>query len=37
MIKYGWGIHYNEEGKVSIYEINSELYHQFLQSGEITT
>ncbi|MDF2066849.1 DUF6157 family protein [Bacillus sp. Cr_A10] len=34
--KYGWGIHYNEEGKVSIYEMNSRPYHQFLHSDETT-
>ena len=34
--KYGWGIHYNEEGKVSIYEMNSRPYHQFLHSDKTT-
>lgn len=34
--KYGWGIHYNEEGKVSIYEMKSRPYHQFLHSDETT-
>ena len=34
--KFGWGIHYNEEGKISIYDVNSEHYQQFLHSDEIT-
>ncbi|MFF2752993.1 DUF6157 family protein [Psychrobacillus sp. NPDC058041] len=34
--KYGWGIHYDEEGKVAIYDANSDMYKQFLQLGTIT-
>lgn len=34
--KYGWGIHYDEEGKIAIYDMNSEPYKQFLQSGDMT-
>jgi hypothetical protein len=34
--KYGWGIHYNEEGKIAIYDVNSEAYEQFLHSEQIT-
>jgi len=34
--KYGWGIHYDDEGKLAIYDVNSERYEQFLKSGNIT-
>jgi hypothetical protein len=34
--KYGWGIHYDEEGKVAIYDIKSEEYTQYLQLDHIT-
>nr|WP_277613962.1 DUF6157 family protein [Neobacillus muris] len=26
----GWGIHYNEHGKIAIYEVNSDTYEQLL-------
>lgn len=29
--KYGWGAHYNEEGKIAIYGVESEEYKQFVQ------
>lgn len=28
--RYGWGFHYNEEGKVAIYPVESQEYQQFL-------
>lgn len=34
--KYGWGIHYDDEGKLAIYDVNSEGYEQFLNSDNIT-
>ncbi|MFS0780491.1 DUF6157 family protein [Bacillus sp. 1P06AnD] len=34
--KYGWGIHYNQEGKLALYGVNSEQYNQFLHSSEVT-
>ncbi|EAZ85665.1 hypothetical protein BB14905_13395 [Bacillus sp. B14905] len=34
--KYGWGIHYDDEGKLALYDVNSEEYEQFLHSGQIT-
>jgi hypothetical protein len=34
--KYGWGIHYDAEGKISIYDVKSETYNQFLKSDNIT-
>ncbi|WP_462410252.1 DUF6157 family protein [Neobacillus sp. Marseille-QA0830] len=34
--KYGWGIHYDNEGKVAIYDVNSEGYERFLNSDQIT-
>jgi hypothetical protein len=33
--KYGWGIHYDHDGKVALYEIESALYRQFLQSDDV--
>ncbi|MGD2197472.1 DUF6157 family protein [Lysinibacillus fusiformis] len=34
--KYGWGIHYDNEGKLALYDVNSEGYEQFLHSDQIT-
>lgn len=34
--KYGWGIHYDAEGKVAIYGVDSEAYERFLLSDDIT-
>lgn len=34
--KYGWGIHYDDEGKLAIYDVNSEVYEQFLHSDNVT-
>lgn len=33
--KYGWGIHYDQNGKIAIYGVNSEEYQQFLHNDEI--
>jgi hypothetical protein len=33
--KYGWGIHYDHDGKVALYEIESAFYRQFLQSEDV--
>ncbi|KOR80524.1 hypothetical protein AM232_20240 [Bacillus sp. FJAT-21352] len=33
---YGWGIHYNNKGKVAIYDVNSEMYNQLLKQDDIT-
>ncbi|WP_126972927.1 DUF6157 family protein [Gynurincola endophyticus] len=34
--KYGWGIHFNEEGKMAIYGCGSEEYKNFV-SGDMVT
>jgi hypothetical protein len=31
--KHGWGVHYNEEGKIAIYPMESEAYQQFVEAG----
>ncbi|MFP3919947.1 DUF6157 family protein [Lysinibacillus telephonicus] len=33
---YGWGIHYDEFGKIAIFEVNSEKYNQLLNEDHIT-
>ncbi|MCZ0874913.1 DUF6157 family protein [Peribacillus sp. AS_2] len=33
---YGWGIHYNNQGKIAIYDVNSEMYNQLLKQEDIT-
>ncbi|MDO7484823.1 DUF6157 family protein [Peribacillus frigoritolerans] len=33
---YGWGIHYNNQGKVAIYDVNSSMYNQLLNQDDIT-
>lgn len=33
---YGWGIHYNNQGKIAIYDVNSEKYNQLLKQDDIT-
>lgn len=33
--RYGWGIHYNEEGKVAIYAIDSEEYQKLSQDSSL--
>jgi len=32
---YGWGIHYDDEGKVAIYDVESETYQQLFEQDEI--
>lgn len=34
--KYGWGIHYDEQGKIALYGVNSEEYNRFLDLENIT-
>ncbi|MFD2045039.1 DUF6157 family protein [Ornithinibacillus salinisoli] len=34
--KYGWGIHYNAEGKVALYDVKSEHYNYLLKAADIT-
>lgn len=34
--KYGWGIHFDVEGKTAIYPMESAAYRQFTQSKNIT-
>jgi hypothetical protein len=29
--RYGWGTHYNEEGKIALYGMESEAYQRFVQ------
>ncbi|MBI4938424.1 MAG: hypothetical protein HY846_09480 [Nitrosomonadales bacterium] len=33
--KYGWGAHYNEQGKIAIYPVGSVEYRRFVQDGNI--
>ncbi|TDL85949.1 hypothetical protein E2R55_23415 [Vibrio vulnificus] len=33
---YGWGIHYNNQGKIAIYDVNSEMYNKLLRQDDIT-
>ncbi|WP_408010296.1 DUF6157 family protein [Pseudalkalibacillus sp. A8] len=33
--KYGWGIHYDEEGKVALVDVTSNEYAQFLNVGNL--
>ncbi|MGG4201074.1 DUF6157 family protein [Peribacillus frigoritolerans] len=33
---YGWGIHYNNQGKIAIYDVNSEMYNLLLKQEDIT-
>lgn len=32
--KHGWGVHYNDEGKIAIYGMESEAYQQFVEAGQ---
>ncbi|MGM0921244.1 MAG: DUF6157 family protein [Bacillota bacterium] len=34
--KYGWGIHYDDKGKMAIYDVKSETYNQLLNLDNIT-
>ena len=31
--KYGWGAHYNEEGKIAIYPVDSDEYQQYADNA----
>ncbi|MZQ87185.1 hypothetical protein GQF01_34230 [Paenibacillus sp. 5J-6] len=31
--KHGWGVHYDEEGRIAIYPMESEAYRQFVEAG----
>ncbi|ASS95323.1 DUF6157 family protein [Peribacillus simplex] len=33
---HGWGIHYNNQGKIAIYDAKSEMYNQLLNQVDIT-
>ncbi|WP_406699967.1 DUF6157 family protein [Singulisphaera sp. Ch08] len=35
--KYGWGIHYDERGRIALYPMESDAYRRFVQAGAITT
>lgn len=34
--KYGWGIHYDANGKIALFEVESENYKEFLNTDGIT-
>ncbi|MCP3740417.1 DUF6157 family protein [Rossellomorea sp. BNER] len=34
--KYGWGVHYDNTGKIAIYDVKSERYNQLLSLDNIT-
>ena len=31
--KHGWGVHYDESGRIAIYPMESEAYRQFVEAG----
>ncbi|MGB1288631.1 MAG: DUF6157 family protein [Aggregatilineales bacterium] len=31
--KYGWGAHYNEDGKIALYAIDSDEYRKYIESA----
>ncbi|MDO8811578.1 MAG: DUF6157 family protein [Gallionella sp.] len=33
--QYGWGVHYNEQGKIAIYPVGSAEYRRFVQDDSI--
>jgi hypothetical protein len=33
--RYGWGIHFNEEGKTAIYAVESEEYKKFITDSKL--
>lgn len=35
--KYGWGIHYNADGKIALYGVESEAYGNFLVDPKLKT
>lgn len=34
--RYGWGIHFNEFGKVALFGIETDNYHEFMQDSNVT-
>ena len=32
--KFGWGIHFNAEGKMALVPMDSDLYQQFIEGGK---
>ncbi|MDQ0858983.1 DUF6157 family protein [Bacillus sp. V2I10] len=32
--KYGWGLHFDEDGKIALYGVESPEYHQFLENKD---
>ncbi|GBG06305.1 hypothetical protein PAT3040_00827 [Paenibacillus agaridevorans] len=32
--KFGWGVHYNDEGKIALYGKETEKYQNLLKAGE---
>lgn len=34
--KYGWGIHYDGQGKIAMFEVNSYKYNELLNSNNIS-
>lgn len=35
--KYGWGIHYDGEGRIALYPMESDAYRRFAQAEGVTT
>lgn len=33
--KYGWGVHFNKEGKIALYPVESKRYQQYAKSKDI--
>jgi hypothetical protein len=33
--KYGWGVHYDEQGRIALYGMESREYQQFTQSDKV--
>ncbi|MEI3607711.1 DUF6157 family protein [Pseudogracilibacillus sp. SE30717A] len=34
--KYGWGIHYDNDGKIALFDAKSEDYNRFVKSDNVT-
>jgi hypothetical protein len=32
--KYGWGVHYDQQGRIALYGMESEEYRQFTEAGD---
>ena len=35
--RYGWGVHFNQEGKMALYAVESDEYRQFSQANSLKT